>query len=214
MEENKQLILVGKVENQLRKKRTETVFPLSPTHRKELRRLRDENIGQLRTQARYIKNQKIDEYQKKYSQQIVKELEKQKIVCQELNKDWDEVITIIYNLLEKRKKLEAEKKLDHITIDTTYTTSNMMGYLEIEKFKKEYSNKALLYEEEVARKICNEEFEENIGEKFKQLDKQIDLMNKAYEEAINFGDLEIVKELYYKLKDADQFLEKLRNMKI
>jgi len=49
---------------------------------------------------------------------------------------------------------------------------------------------------------------------FKEVRNLIDDMNTKYEEAINFGDLEIVKELYFILKDGDKFLEKLINLEV
>ena len=211
MTDNKQLAIVGKIETQLRKKREQTVFPLTPTHRKELRVLRDENIGSLRTQIRFIKTEKKEEFKEKFRKQIEKEADKVRKVCEELNKDWEEKIGQIEKIIQERKTLEEENQNQFLTMTRGYEVSTLFSTKNI---KENYYRRYTFDLKKAVDTASDTAFEERYGEPFKELDEKIKQINTAYEEAINFGDLEIVKELYYQMKDAEQFLEKIRKMKV
>lgn len=206
-----QLTIVSKIETQLRQRREQNVFPLTPTHRKELRQLRDANVGELTTQLRFIKKEKLDSFKVKYRKNLEELAQKGKGICEDLNKDWKKIKTQIKKLLDERKKLEEKNMPNYSTVSNSYENVHLFNEQRID----EYLQREITFDIENSTKSgAEKEFDEEYGEGFKKVQEQIDQINTAYEEAINFGDLEIVKELYYKMKDADQFLEKIRKIKV
>ena len=202
-----ELMIVDKIERQLKEKREPTIFPLTPTHRKELRQLRNANVGDLRDRLSNIETLKKEEYQNKYSKVIEKELEKYEKNCNILNDDWKNILEKINKLLSDRKKFEEDHEVNKLTLKTDY--GDVVNLDKI-KFSREYS----LDRKQKSLDIAEEEFNKKYGANFKQVQKKIDAIVTHYEEAINFGDLEIVKQLYYMMKGADGFFEKISNLKI
>ena len=201
------LVIIDKIEQKLQEPREENTFPLTPTHRKELRKLRNENVGNLQERLKTIKQLKKEEYEKKYSKQIQKELKKKENVCVRLNKDWKMRLSQINDILEARKELEEASNISHISLVCDYAS---VAKLERIKSSREYSIQHI----KVAKKIANEEFEEKYQKKFEQVQFKIDSVITKYEEAINFGDLNIVKQLYYIMKKADNFFIKIEKLEI
>ncbi len=202
-----ELIIADKIEKQLQEPREPTIFPLTPTHRKELRTLRDDNIGSLRQRLRNIETLKREEYQKKYSKDIEKELGKHEKLASYLNKDWKQRLVQINNILQDRKKLEEKSDVKRL-----YLNSGWEDIAKLKDFdlKREYT----LDREHKANEIARDEFEEKYKETFNSVLKKIDIIFTQYEEAINFGDLEIVKKLYYIMKTSDSFFQKISELKI
>jgi len=202
-----ELILVDKIEKRLQEQREPLIFPLAANHRKELRKLRDDNVGNLRGRLKNIETLKREEYQKKYAKQIEKELEKYVKLSDNLNNDWKERIGKINRILEERKQLEENQGVDNLSINQDYG-----GLCSLEKLnpKREFS----LNRKQKSLEIAKEEFEKKYGDKFNAVEKEIDIVVTHYEEAINFGDLEIVKKLYYIMKKSDSFFIKVSELKI
>jgi len=201
------LVIVDKIEKKLQEPREPTIFPLTPTHRKELRQLRNSNVGNLRSRLSTIETLKREEYEKKYAKEIEKELGKYEGLCETLNTDWEERVKRINKILEERKKLEDKSNVNKLSLNSGYGDVADLSKLEV---KREYS----LDRKQKSSEIAQEEFNEKYKDKFNAVQKRIDTIVTHYEEAINFGDLEIVKKLYYMMKTADKFFEKVSNLKI
>jgi hypothetical protein len=64
------------------------------------------------------------------------------------------------------------------------------------------------------RNFVRKSFDDKYKISFDEIENFIKKMNETYEEAINFGDLELVKKIYYYLKDSDKLFKKIEDMKI
>lgn len=202
------LMIVGKIDKQLREKRPEkdNVFPLSPTHRKELRKLRDSNISGLKERLYNIMKVKKEEFFTKYRDKIENEADKVNPKIDKLNKKFNDMINDLRKSTRELVALEEELGMDNIAVDRDW---NDICALEDKHYKREYKKDTKLI-----KKTLEDMFEKQFGEKFSEVQKKIDKMLEQYEEAINFGDLEIVKELYYQLKDADGFLDSVSKLEV
>lgn len=202
------LIIVQNIEKRLREKRNPVIFPLTPTHRKELRDLKRTNVGNLLERLRIIKELKEDEYKTKYFNDIKKELKKHQKICQVLNDDWINRIKKMNELIKERKILEKKNKIEFLSLNHSY------GSIATLEIINEVDRKFTFDEDKVTDEIAEKEFNEKFGDNFKKVNEKIDDITTKYEEAINFGDLEIVKELYYIMKSADSFFERISNLKV
>jgi hypothetical protein len=203
-----ELMVVENIEKRLRMRREPVIFPLTPTHRKELRELKNRNVGDLRNRLSVIKKLKLDEFKKNNYDKISKNLQGCKKISEDLNSDWESRIEKIRLVLSERK--EFEKKFDTKYLDL----NNDYGDIAQLKIENDFKRKFKFDEDNVVRKIADEMFEKKYSISFEQVSKQIDDVCTKYEEAINFGDLEIVKELYYIMKSADKFFDKVANLKV
>ena len=195
-----ELMIIKNIESRLKKKREPSIFPLTPTHRKELRELKETNVGNLLYRLRTLKELKKEEYEKKYKKQILEDLEGKSDTCNILNKDWKDRLKKINQIVSERDLLESKSDLKFLEIDDDSSNIDTFSYInEIEV---------------VTKKIANEEFDKKFGDKFNEIQKNIDDVTTKYEEAINFGDLEIVKEIYYIMKTADSFFEKVSKIEV
>ena len=208
MSEKNELVIAESIDKELQKKRSETVFPLSPTHRKELRQLKSKNIGNLRSRLNTIKGLKKEEYSKKYSDDLAKELSSYEKNANVLNKDWGKIIENINKLIQTRIKLEEKYKVaDKYSVKHDY--GNFAELTEVKDKREVFINI-----KSKTRSILSDEFEEKYAEPFNQVGERIDRIEEQYEEAINFGDLEIVKRLYYTMKNADNLFKKIDELKV
>jgi len=211
-----ELMIIESVDKRLQQKRSETVFPLSPTHRKELRELRNNNLGNLRTRLRLIRNEKLQDYKDKYAKEIAKTVETNLKTLNELNNEWDGIKKQLINSLRKHKeKFDKYNENKIIGVNTLGWGCDALKFLdrdnELEEIKRTYYFKdKLKYSEQIAK----DEFDAKYKEAFNKVDKMIDAIQERYEEAINFGDLEIVKELYYSMKNSDKLFKQIENMKV
>ena len=202
-----ELMLADNIEKKLQEKREPPIFPLTPTHRKELRQLRDRNIGGLKDRLSAIKSLKRDEYEKKYAKQIEADIGKYEGVAEQLNRNWECLLTKINKIIEQRK--EFEEKIGIAKLDLKNDWEGL-GKLELFSTNRKFS----FDREEQSLNIAREEFEAKFDDKFNEISKKIDVIVTQYEEAINFGDWEIVKKLYYMMKGADKFFDKVSSLKI
>jgi len=203
-----EIMIVRNIENRIKAKREPTIFPLTPTHRKELRQLRDTNVGNLMDRMRTLKQLKREEYKKKYNKEIIKELDSKRDICNFLNEDWKKRIKKINKILQERKAIE--KKTDMKFLETRNSWSDIAKLEPMQKDERFASIRV----DFVTNQIADGEFEKKFGFKFDEVQKQITDIDTKYEEAINFGDLEIVKELYYIMKTADSFFEKVSKIEV
>ncbi len=206
----KDLAIIEKIENNLKEPRKEIVFPLQALHRKELRQLRDENIGNLQTQISVIKGKKKDEYKKKYGKEIRQELDEHLVTVQKLNDDYKRFKEKAQKLIQDRRELEKSLVNEYISIDADYYELINLIKNKESKFRREAS----INIGSQTSNIDDKRYKERYGKAFETVQNEISKLNTTYEEAINFGDLEVVKTLYYKFKDAEILLEKIRKMNI
>lgn len=203
-----ELIIVQDIEKRLKQKREPPVFPLTPTHRKELRELRDRNVGDLRERLKTIKKLKEEEYKKRYSKEIQLELIGIRKKCKLLNDDWIKRIHMLNKIIKGRKNFEEKNKSDFLELSHDWSTIS-----ELKEIKDE-DRKYGCDETRIINKIASTEFDEKYSKPFEEVEKKIDDIYTKYEEAINFGDLEIVKLLYYTMKSADKLFEKISDLKV
>jgi len=200
------LMLIDKIEKRLKEKRKEVVFPLTPTHRSELRKLKNTNVGGLNDRLRNIEKLKEDEYLKKYKEDTIKELRKKEKIIKRLNDDWERRIGLINSIIKERKILEEEENLVNLNINSDWNDISSLGEIH---YKRNYN-----IDDDAWRKIGRDDFKKKYKDSFDKVrDKILDIETK-YEEAINFGDLEIVKELYYMMKTSDVLFEKIDKLDI
>ena len=201
------LVKVEKIENQLMKRNSSEVFPLTPTHRKELRKLRDENVGSMNERLRTLKRLKLEEYKKKYKKEIMKDVKGKQKICDTLNEDWADRIKKMNKLLEERRNLEEKFDLALINMRT--------GYSDVSKLHgSDFVREASMDLEQNIEQLAKKEFDEMYGVAFRKVQEKLDELVTAYEEAINFGDLQVVKELYYKMKGGDKLFESITKLKV
>lgn len=62
--------------------------------------------------------------------------------------------------------------------------------------------------------LAESEFHEKYNESFTKVREEIDAAERAYEEAINFGDLQMVKDIYFMLKSGEKFIDKVSKIKV
>ena len=203
------LIVIDKIKTQIRKPNNIEVFPLSPTHRKELRKLRNDNISDLKTRVSFIKDEKLKEFEKKHAEFINKKISEEQNKITSLNNNWKQLLENICKLIKERKKFEDKFKIQYYSISNDYSAIPSLKIPDIRNYQRKYcinNNQSI--------KIIKEMFNEKYGTFFNEINEKISEINTLYEEAINFGDLNMVKELYYKFKDADGFLNQIQNLKV
>lgn len=204
------LVLINKIEKKLRTEKKPEIFPLTATHRKELRQLRNKNVGNLLEQINSVRKMKKEEFIKKYRVQINKELDVYRKQASLLNNNWKSFMDKLIKMLNDR--IEMEKDIDYQFLDKSTGYGNI-SYLNVKEISKE-TKRIFSVTPRIVERITEKEFEKKYGSAFKIARDKIDKLEELYEEAINFGDLEVVKELYYNMKDADVFIEKISKITI
>jgi len=204
-----ELAVIKSIDKRLREnKKDRNIFPLTPTHRKELRQLKSKNVGSVSARLRTIKKLKLEEYKKKYYKSISKKVLQVGGIALQLNNDWEQRIIKLNKLINERKDFENKFDLTCLSLDCDW---NGIGKLEP---LKGISRKYGFNSENIINDVVKKEFNKKYQISFDEVQKRIDDISTKYEEAINFGDLELVKELYYILKSSDNLFEKISNMKI
>lgn len=208
MKEKNAMVVLENIEKRLMKPRKEgeNVFPLSPTHRKELRQLRDRNISDIKSRLKNIKNIKRDEFKLKYADKIQKQTNIIKQTTDDLNDKWRITLSKINEHISDFKELQENYNLENIRIDSEYSDLANLKFLTT---RRHYDVNS-----EAVEKVISGLFYDKFNDKFEEVQNQINLLLERYEEAINFGDLEIVKEIYYNLKQADVYLNKVSSIKV
>lgn len=208
------LALIEKVDKKLQLSEG-NVFPLSPTHRKELRQLKERNIGSLKTQVSVIKSQKRDEFVEKYSKDILKEISKEQKSVDILNNNSQLFAEKITTLALEFEEFEKQHLTENIDVDKNYEFNDMLRCMKkCTTHKNDYGAPIYSVDSRASKKIAEKEFEDKFKIPFEQTNEKISKLEEQYEEAINFGDLQVVKAIYYEFKNAEQFLEKIKNLKI
>lgn len=202
-----ELTLYNNINKQLQERRKENIFPLSATHRKELRELKKKNIGNLYERMRSIKEIKLNEFKALNKSKIDNKIKNYEAIVLNLNSDWLEIQNKIILILKARKEYESSFDLTQLELNTDYESFANLNY---ENSRREYNiNKNKLFDD-ISRKL----FDEIYMEAFKNCSSMIDKIESQYEEAINFGDLEIVKKLYYIMKSSEDLFDKIKNLNV
>lgn len=209
------------------------VFPLMALHRKELRELKVKNVGNLNSQLHTIKRIKKEEFINKYTKKVEKELiKREKDYTEKIKKvalldtEIKEHLTRIKEIddmikeeevydEEKGKYVKKNKPYydDFFSVETHHNFSDII--YNIDHMKKEDKNLYHSFNRATLKdKILSEMFSEQFEESFKKCEKLINSLETQYEEAINFGDLEQVKSIYFFLKDSEKFFEQVSNLKV
>ena len=204
-----ELVVIEKITNDLKISKG-NVFPLTPTHRKELRELRANNVSNLHVKIRLIEDELKKQYKAKYSKEIKKEFDIKKKNIELLNNNWIDLKEKLVDLLKTRETFEKSFDLIDAKLENDWNDVCQLDINDVQNFKRKYS----FEEEKVLNSIVTKEFAEKFSVNFEKVRQKIQELDTAYEEAINFGDLEIVKKLYYMTKDADTFLDKLKTIKV
>ena len=206
-----------------------SVFPIQATHRKELKRLKATHIGELRTQLRHLKNEKYTEYLDHHSDRVKRiqaEIEKS---SKAINKEAKKL-----NKQLKQQKLRLAKKFWPQIQELQKQYPGIIGEhtgwefplksLRDEEDQKRFSESIadeqnssehtfkVFLDESKQRDILKQEFNEKYAPAFEQADDKIEILETQFEEAILFGDLEVAKQIYYTLKEADAFLAHLQDI--
>jgi hypothetical protein len=204
-----ELVIFEEIDKRLKTRRDlkDNIFPLSTTHRKELRNLKDRNISGLKDRLSILKDLKSKEF---YNNN--KEIIEQKtlsIISQvdNLNKSFAECILKINVEIDKIKEIESLSEMDKIKIDRYYNISKYVIINDEHIVVYSVHEKAI---EKGLRELFNDQF----GIKFDEINVKINKLLEQYEEAINFGDLELVKEIYYTLKEMDKFIDHIAKIKV
>jgi len=198
------------IDKQLKMPRNEIVFPLSPTHRKELRDLKSKNIGNLNHRLDTIKQLKMEEFRLKHRHLGSKEFEKANEVCRRLNDDWARIVESINMLINKRKEFEEHNVSTKLGFEVNCDWNDIAGLKTSDEFKRRWS----VQEKYFFKEKIDELFDEKYGQSFNEVSEIIDDISTKYEEAINFGDLELVKKLYYIMKSSEQLFKKIDKLVI
>jgi len=203
-----ELMVLEKIQSKLQGRREPEIFPLAALHRKELRALKKDSVGNLRHRLATIRSLKKEEYAKKYATDIKAELDKFSKDAIELNVDWNDRVVKLNKILDDRKQLELKYDMDMFFINSDY---HSVGNLNVVKKDCRILKFDLLGK---SKAILEKEFVKKYGRQFSSVETRITKLETAYEEAINFGDLEVVKKLYYMMKNADTFLDKVSAIEV
>jgi len=205
------LKIIEKINNKLSSKIEKSVFPLSPTHRKELRQLKKAYIGNLYNRLTTLKSLKFEEYLISHKTDYDKLYKSSIIICQKLNKKSLDFNKLIESIIRKAISFENSLNLSGIKIDSNYS---LISKNNLEQYTNKEYLKIYTINEGSIKNFMREKFDEKYKDSFIQVSKIIEDLENKYEEAINFGDLELVRQLYYTLKDSDLFFEKIANLKV
>jgi hypothetical protein len=197
------------------------VFPLSPTHRKELKQLKDNNIADLRKRFYTIKRLKSEEFKEKHTNKIKEIVEKNLKVCEELNKNYYDFLNSLYSLSKHYKDLEKENIGEFIRRQNLYNSDFLdLSNSTKEEFIKHFSNKndknkQIYYvNESYINTFIEKEFKRKFNKKFDNFLKYIDELEEKFKESVVFGDLLTCKDIYFKMKECDKKLDELNDLEV
>lgn len=211
--EENQLITIKQAEQELQHVRADkSVFPLTPTHRKELRQLRDRNVGRLRQRLRTIKSFKRDAFSELFLQIKKDTVEKIQKKVEKINADYIKLIDDFRVMTQKH--IDKENEFLDLYPDLSVSSNYGSKLSDIDELKFDEARREIKLKESDINNIAQKKFNEHFKKMFDDIDQRIEKLDELYEEAINFGDLEQVKHLYYEMKDADAFLDRLHNITI
>lgn len=200
-----------KFEKQILAKRDKEPYPIQSTLREELNSLKKSEIGNLRKQIMVLRQTKYDQYCELHQKKVEQEEKRSQETIEKINSDYQ-------NMLKQFEKQTLDffkatnKKLQGISFDDNkrYKVNDLklisthMDYRYSVNFSKDKFNKT----------VMKEDFDKKYGQAFQKTFEKIDFLEQKFNEAVVFGDIQIVKEIYYTLKQADQFLKKLEAIKL
>ena len=192
---NNEIIVRKDVEDRLRKFRTDhKKSPIPQNLRDKLVELKGKTIGNLRKQVKTIKDLKRAEFEKNNSDIINTELVKKMQPAHEF-------VIEMQKLVDKIKELENEKPVGVERNSYTYDQLNRMFTIS-NSSKRELKN-------EIIKSLFAK-----WTEKFDGVAAKLQEYEDLYEEVVLFGDVELVKEVYYKLKKAERLVNSLETLKV
>lgn len=226
------------------------VFPINNVLKKELRRLKNERIGDLKTQISFLKNAKWEEY-------IALHEKKKKSLTLLIEKENKHLKKLVVRIMKEKRisdqKLKAQREqrdkrslslakmfypgvdalqaqYEGVLLEFTSHEFPLKGFRNYTegvpeaKEVKEYNAYMLTKEDHNAFRISfspqqydelrKKEFATKYNPPFDIAKEKIEKLEAQFEEAILFGDVETVKNVYYGLKKADEFLTHLKNMQL
>ncbi len=198
------------IDRQLRSRKHNS-FPLTPTHRKELRQIISKNIGDLRIKIDLISHEKYLEFiaknEVKFDKIKTEQQKKVDFLMTEFNKMRDKVAKEIENFIVIESETNYIK--DIIRTDIGYSDISRLNIKSIEVSYRKYA-----ISDDKFNNYTESKFKEVFKDKTQKIYNMIDLYSTKYEEAIVFGDLLLVKDIYYHLKQLETDIEKLRKVKV
>lgn len=230
-------------ENRIMKRDGSKVFPIPVPLRKKLELLRDESIGDMRTRFRYIKTEKYERYVeinkdrvKAIKSEVAKKsksltIKAHQIMIQKRRRDsayaslmhlkaksfYEEVDAITKKYPELIQRYEAhEFPLKNYAQKLNYDGDNEKSEWEIKRQEQE-DKKAFsltIDEKGFIDKVLKKEFDKKYGKAFQTAEERINALGRQFNESLLFGDMEVIKQVYYNLKKAEEFLTQLQEIKL
>jgi len=170
------------------------LFPISATHRKELRELAQTNIGTLKRKISIIRTKKKEEY----VINNIKNVSDLSIKIEPLQKK----AKLVQKLLSEINKEILKIGTDKLSVNNTYifgyyiTNTEFISKLIEIKIRPNYK---VVYLEK--------EFDERFKDSFTKVLDELNNLEQQFEESLLFNDLHKVKFIYDEIKKADKFLK-------
>lgn len=227
------------------------VFPINNALKKELRRLKSERIGDLKTQIDFLKKEKWEAY-------IALHEKKKKSLAAIIEKENKRIKKIVIRVMKEKRLHDQKIKSLRAQRDTRSIALAKVFYPEVDGLHKKYEgvlvefashefplegfrtmpsvsepeakevkdyNAYILtkedpnafrisFSEQQYDEIAKKDFKAKYDPPFTIAKEKIEKLETQFEEAILFGDVETVKNVYYGLKKADEFLANLKEMKL
>jgi hypothetical protein len=208
MEQEKNLpTLIEKAEKNTAVRKYPMVYPISNDLRKELKKQKDKEIGDIRTQIKTLRDLKFQEFKSKAStfgkiDAILKPVEKR---AKMLNKAFIELKEKAKELMKEQKDLEKDTKYIHI--DSAYCD---LSQLRVDK----ESRRVYAVDGDAFDEIAEEMFDKEYKNAFEETYKVLDDISTKFDEAVLFADLEAVKTLYFQMKESKKLFEKIEKMEV
>jgi len=196
--------------NKLLKKQDVKVYPLTQSLRKELNELKDNHIGNLNGQLNNLKRLKYELFCKYHNKRFLAEKKELQIKISLIDKEQEKLREEFSKKFQKiEKNLESMKNIAGFSYEADYYLENVL-----ENKEQRMRFKTWLKEDTFSEELFKIEFNDKYGKGFEVAKERIKELEQQFRESLVFGDLEMVKELFFILKDADKFLEKLTNMEM
>jgi hypothetical protein len=214
----KEIVVMQKVDKWkkwMQKRSEKRKYPIPTSLRKELMELKNAHMGNLNSQLKFLKKEKYKEYCEANQDKIETMRTQTSKVIKNLNEEWEYLLeSMLVSYEEYRKSLEEiyDGKEMFIQVRKGYDWNKVEEYLKNPKSK---DNCRFDFDEHKFRdEVLKKDFEDRYGAGFKEAQQNINILEEKFQEAIVFGDIDLVKEIYFTLKDADQFLDRVANTKV
>jgi len=202
-------------------KRDEKIYPIPQQLRKELDILKSAQIGNLTSQLKFIRSEKYKEFCDANQDKIEQEREKTQKTIALIETGAAKLIADMQAMARKFQATEEkllEGREEFIKKDKGYHWKEVMENLGVEDENDADDEKlSCTYqfsEEKFKDTALKEEFKRKFGIGFEEAQKAITTLEEKFKEALLFGDIELVKDIYFTMKRADEFLSKVQQMKV